>query len=110
MGYNRAMPVLQLPFRMGRHIKVSVLNNRFSVLAIDIYRSLENTPFVSLYASKNWAEDFAEAFSWTYLKQKFDIDYTVEVLQNEIVVFTFSPLQNERFLRRMEYFETIFVE
>ena len=35
--------------------------------AFDIYESLSKTPFPTVYGSQNWAEDFAESFTWFYL-------------------------------------------
>jgi len=52
------------------------------VLAMDIYRSLSQTPFASLYGSQNWAEDFAEHSTWYFLEKDLNITYRVRVIKN----------------------------
>jgi hypothetical protein len=78
------------------------------IRALDIYKDLKNTPFVSIYGSGTWAEDFAEAFTWAYLKEKFDVTYTVEISVNDEIMLTFSPLQNVHFQNRMRYLRELF--
>ena len=50
-------------------------------VALDQYRALEKTPFASFYGSGSWAEDFAEAATWTYLRDQFGIGYKVALLR-----------------------------
>jgi len=47
--------------------------------ADNIYEMLANTPFVSLYASLNWAEDFAELFAVYYLTDVLKMKYKIEI-------------------------------
>ena len=52
-------------------------------LAMDIYRSLLKTPFASLYGAQNWAEDFAETFTWFYLERYLGVTYRFSVKKND---------------------------
>jgi len=75
--------------------------------AIEIFQALNNTPFSSLYASKTWAEDFAEGFTWYYLKKYFEIEYITKVYKNENLVIVFNPNENELARKRYKIFEKI---
>ena len=72
-------------------------------LAFDIYKSLANTPFPTLYGSKNWAEDFAESFTWFYLGEKLNCHYRVSI--NE--TFVYEPFLNKLFTDRFSRFKEI---
>ena len=58
--------------------------------AQELYRDLAETPFCSLYASRLWVEDFAEWFTWNYLKKTLGISYSVTVSGDE-GTFVFTP-------------------
>jgi hypothetical protein len=75
--------------------------------AIEIYQSLKNTPFSSVYGSKTWAEDFAESFTWWYLNKYFDIEYNTEILDGKIILVHYNPLNNELVKKRYKIFEGI---
>lgn len=57
--------------------------------AIDWYRALSNSPFCTLYASLNWAEDFAESFTWRYLYERFNISLQVDISKQNIMVYRY---------------------
>ena len=76
-------------------------------LAFGIYESLKNTPFASIYGSKTWAEDFAESFTWYYLKNFYDIDYITTLLFNEEPLLTYNPNDNELVKARYKILEEI---
>jgi len=75
--------------------------------ALEIYKSLRNTPFSSIYGSKTWAEDFAESFTWYYLKKYFDINYITKVTENRNLIIIYNPLENEMVKSRFNIFEKI---
>lgn len=75
--------------------------------AIEIYSSLKTTPFSSLYASKTWAEDFAECFTWYYLKNYCETDYTTEIIQGNKTIFIYNPNDNDLIQSRYKIFEDI---
>jgi hypothetical protein len=59
------------PYGLGAALPLST--------ALDQYAALAATPFASLYGSASWAEDFAEAAAWTYLRDKLGIQYQVSL-------------------------------
>ncbi|MDB6095239.1 MAG: putative secreted protein [Verrucomicrobia bacterium] len=60
-----------------------------------IYRTLQHGPFVSIYASTNWADDFADLFTYTYLTHKLGQPYELTIKQGETFVFRYSPIEGE---------------
>jgi len=75
--------------------------------AIEIYSKLINTPFSSMYGSKTWAEDFAEAFTWYYLNRCFGINYITVLQENNEIKVKYDPNENELVKKRYEIFENI---
>jgi hypothetical protein len=89
-GYSKPVAAYAIPRRsetaaygLGTALPVSV--------AGDQYRALASTPFASFYGSGSWAEDFAEAATWTYLKKKLGIRYEVAVLRGGKEELRFRP-------------------
>ncbi len=68
--------------------------------ASDIYARLTATPFGSLYGTLSWAEDFAETFTWWYLRREFGVEYTVRA--GTEVVFSSPSFQPPRRLAILE--------
>jgi hypothetical protein len=69
------------------------------------YGSLAGTPFSSLYGSLNWAEDFAETFTWFYLYENFSLEYEVKVIVDGRERLSYSPLRNRSAASRYALFE-----
>ena len=78
-------------------------------LAPEIYRSLQKTPFVSLYGSQSWAEDFAEAFTFFYLAKYLDVNMQVKIIDAETneELLIYKPTQNPLLAGRFDAFERI---
>lgn len=76
--------------------------------ASSVYRELAGTPFVSLYGSLNWADDFADLFMYYCLAKKYKQPYALECLKNGEVVETFRPLENPLVRARMGLIERVF--
>lgn len=55
-----------------------------------MYEALSKTPFVSLYASKIWVEDIADAVTFHHMK-KLGIRTKFRIESNRTAIFTFSP-------------------
>ncbi len=74
--------------------------------ALKIYKAMEKTPFCSIYGSKMWAEDFAEAVTFYHLTIKMGLPYEIEVYRDGMQVgsFHFAP---ER-LGRKGYFKIMY--
>jgi hypothetical protein len=64
------------------------------------YKELSNTPFPSLYASLNWAEDFAECMTYYHLKEKMGINIEIQISENESAIANFKPLDNTLYQNR----------
>lgn len=62
-----------------------------------LYDSLSKTPFITLYGSTYWSEDFAETFTWCHLKYHLRIEYSVHAYSAKKKLFSFYPLHNDLF-------------
>jgi hypothetical protein len=56
-----------------------------------MYRDLMKTPFVSLYGSVNWAEDFADYQTWYYLKERTGMVPVVRIRKRNTIMMIFEP-------------------
>ena len=63
--------------------------------AVGIYRNLARTPFVSLYGTLNWAEDFAELTAFHYLTETLGQPYRITVHGSKGETFAFSPMSSK---------------
>ena len=68
--------------------------------AAGMYRSLENGPFPSLYAAQNWAEDFAECFTWYFFTDRLAQSYTLGVKRGDTVEVSYEPIYWSRVVHR----------
>jgi hypothetical protein len=80
------------------------------LLAFGLYEFLLKTPFSTLYASQNWAEDFAESFTWYYLGKYLNCNYKISIINSvaenqEILVY--EPMLNTLFTNRFGCFVEI---
>lgn len=87
------------PYGLGKSVNIAE--------SVELYQNLNWTPFSSLYASKNWSEDFAELFTWYYLSRKLKINYTVKIVKNGDEIVIFSPLKNQNVTRRFFHLDKI---
>ncbi|MBS1813555.1 MAG: hypothetical protein JSS87_01635 [Acidobacteria bacterium] len=63
-------------------------------LAVDTYRTLAKTPFVSLYGSSNWHDDIAELVTCYYFTQILKQPYRIVVQKNNAVIYSLEPMKN----------------
>lgn len=68
--------------------------------AVSVYQSLSLTRFASLYGGLNWAEDFAEYFTWYYLTNDLGQPYTINVYEDDRLVFSLKPMESPDVLSR----------
>jgi hypothetical protein len=95
-------------YRNRQNVSFYDLGERLDIRnSIAIYTSLQNTPFVSLYGGKNWAEDFAESFTWYYLNKYYGIEYKTTIKRNGNALINFDPNNNESVKSRYEIFGKI---
>jgi hypothetical protein len=77
-GYSKQAAAYSIPNRerfsfygLGEKLPLPV--------AAEQYEALARTPFASMYGAASWAEDFAEAAAWTWLRDELGIAYSVVV-------------------------------
>ncbi len=70
--------------------------------AVKVYKKLSKTPFVSLYGSKNWAEDLAEFTAFYHITQKLHLPYTITVKKNKKIIFKYEPMTSSKVIKRFK--------
>lgn len=68
--------------------------------ALELYRNLGASPFVSLYGSMTWAEDFAEYMTMYYLTQVLHQPYVIQVFQDGVLRYSLEPMKSQKVLAR----------
>lgn len=76
--------------------------------AAELYRGFVASPFVSLYGSQSWAEDFAEMAMAYHLVKKLGQPFTVRVTKDGRELFRYSPMDSERVKARAAYLEKLY--
>lgn len=76
-------------------------------MAPEIYGKLQHLPFVSLYGSMNWAEDFAEYVFWIHYTQKLGQPYEIRVVQKDHLMAAYSPMDFEHVKSRISVVEEL---
>ena len=74
----------------------------------EIYEQLGTTPFASLYGSKNWADDLAEMVLFYHLTQKLKQPYTIYVMKDTMVSYSYKPMENQKVLERFPLTEMFY--
>lgn len=94
-------PIEKFDFALRENISFYGLGEKTDKLeAIKIYDRLMQTPFVSLYSSLSWAEDFAEYMTFHFLNEQLGIQFEIRILENESVIANYQPI-NEYFKNRI---------
>lgn len=55
---------------------------------------LNKSPFSSVYGAKNWADDYAETYTYYFLKEKFNIEYKIMYQEMGVTKKTYIPTNN----------------
>jgi len=76
--------------------------------ALDLYRQLSNTPFVSVYASQNWAEDFADYFTFYHLTQRLKQPYEIRYYKGSELVFSYEPMKAPKVMERFPLMNVLY--
>ena len=79
------------------------LKNRFhnggavlpAAMAVQVYKSLRNSPFVSLYSTSSWNEDLAEYLSVYHLTQVQKQPFQILVYKKGKEIFRYEPMTSE---------------
>ncbi len=88
-------------YRMGGGPKIPIAS------AAGMYQSLENSPFPSLYAAQNWAEDFAECFTWYFFTDRLRQSYTIGVKRGTAVEVSYEPIYWSRVVHRFPQLDPV---
>ena len=106
IDYNK--PNVEYDYSERKYISFYDLGEKINISnAKMIYSGLKNTPFSSLYGSMTWAEDFAEAFTWYFLQENFNIEYITTIKENENIIVTFNSNVNQLAESRYRILEQI---
>jgi len=89
-------------FRSGKAIAIAS--------APEVYKALEQTPYVSLYGMASWFEDFAEFVTIYHLTNKMNQPYSIVVKKNNIEVRNFEPMKNELVQKRWKEISRLYEE
>jgi hypothetical protein len=67
-----------------------------------VYKDLESSPFVSLYGTMSWLEDFAEYCTWHYLTAVLGQPYRIVLRAGDTVVFDDEPMKRAKVVARLK--------
>jgi len=81
-------------FRSGKAIAIAS--------APEVYKALEQTPYVSLYGMASWFEDFAEFVTIYHLTNKMNQPYRISVKKNNKEVACFEPMKSKLVQNRLK--------
>jgi hypothetical protein len=88
-------------YGLGGGPKIALAN------AGELYRSLSNSPFPSLYAAQNWAEDFAECFTWYFFTTRLGQPYRVGIKRGGTVEVEYEPIYWSRVVHRFPQLDSV---
>jgi hypothetical protein len=91
-----------------RNVSFWGFGNKISITnASAIIKYIVNSPFSSVYGAKNWADDFAETYTFYYLKKKFNIEYEILYMENGKIIQSYIPTNNILVKQRYSLFSNI---
>ena len=73
----------------------------------ELYLALSNSPFPSLYAAQNWAEDFAECFTWYFFTDRLGQKYKVGIKRGGTVEVEYEPIYWSRVVHRFPQLDPV---
>jgi len=72
-----------------------------------IYKTLENSPFVSLYGRNSYHEDLAELITIYHLTEKLGQEYRIIITKGDNELYSFEPMQFkyvQKRIKQLQYF------
>jgi hypothetical protein len=75
--------------------------------AAGLYQHLSTSPFPSLYAAQNWAEDFAECFTWYFITDRLGQSYRVGIRSGGKVETEYEPIYGARVVHRFPQLDPV---
>jgi hypothetical protein len=85
--------LLQVAFRRGKQA-LPIAD------ATQVYTSLQQTPFVSLYGSTSWTEDLAEYLTVYHFTRKLRQPFKIVIRQNAQEIWAYEPMKSSLVQRR----------
>jgi len=76
--------------------------------AIEVYKQLSDTAYISLYGSQSWAEDFAELVTFFHLTHKLNQPYEINCYENEKQIFNYNPMKSVKLKNRIKLIQSIY--
>lgn len=76
--------------------------------ALALYRQLSDTPFASVYASQNWAEDFADFVTFYHLTQKLKQPYEIRYYKGRELLFRYEPMKAPKVMERFSLMKGLY--
>tara|TARA_R110002051_G_scaffold127873_1_gene201479 strand:- start:3131 stop:3994 length:864 start_codon:yes stop_codon:yes gene_type:complete len=90
---NVTNPLLETTrFRSGKPLPMSSTP--------EVYKTLQKTPFASLYSMASWHEDLAELVTIYHLTKKMKQPFKIMVKKNGATVSTYEPFTNKEVIKR----------
>ena len=84
LGDEYKLPILMdILWRNGRPMSIAH--------AVDLYDALGRTPFISVYASCDPNDDFAELAAWSELTERLHQPYRIVISKSTTVIRVFEP-------------------
>jgi len=78
--------------------------------AAALYDNLMTTPFASLYATLNWAEDIAELVSFYHLTEKLRCPYSIIVKHNDRDIRCYQPMKTDNVKSRFKNIDIFYAD
>jgi len=75
--------------------------------AAGLYERLANSPFPSLYAAQNWAEDCAECCTWYFFTDRLGERYQVGLRRGGTVEVAYEPIYWSRVVHRFPQLDPV---
>jgi hypothetical protein len=76
--------------------------------ARELYEHLMGTPFVSLYGSMNWAEDFAESMTFYHITHMLGQPYEIRYAKSRDHVRVFRPMESTKVKERFSILQKLY--
>ena len=77
-------------------------------LAAEVYQSLQETAFVSLYGMASWHEDLAELATIHHLTNMLGQPYHILVINNGKEIFRFEPMESHEVQQRVHHLDLFY--
>jgi len=73
-----------------------------------LYEHLMATPFVSLYGSVSWSEDFAESVMFYHLTQVLRQPYEIRLIKNAATIQVFRPMESAKVKEKFPLLQNLY--